>query len=67
MLDGEIPLELVSDNAMQFTSADFKAFSEKYGFTHTTSSPHYLYWGNELKGLFKQVLKQPDPYLALVS
>ena len=31
-----IPLELVSDNGPQFTSGEFKDFSEEYGFAPTT-------------------------------
>lgn len=37
----EILLELVSDNATQFTSAEFQDFKQRYGFTQITSSPYY--------------------------
>lgn len=36
-----IPLELVSDNATQFTSGEFQDFCQSYGFAHKTTSPHY--------------------------
>lgn len=36
-----IHLELVSDNAMQFTSEKFQKFKQKYGFVHVTSSTCY--------------------------
>lgn len=36
-----IPEVLISDGGTPYTSQEFKAFSEYYGFTHTGSSPHY--------------------------
>ena len=36
-----IPRELVSDNGPQFTSYEYKTFSEEWNFRHTTSSPRY--------------------------
>ena len=37
-----IPSSMVSDNGPQYASHDMKQFAESYGFTHVTSSPHYL-------------------------
>lgn len=36
-----IPLELVSDNATQFTLAKFQDFKQRDGFNQITSSLHY--------------------------
>ena len=36
-----IPLTLVTDNARQFTSAEFKAFVKEWEIQHITSSPYF--------------------------
>lgn len=36
-----IPMKFVTDNGTQFSSAEFKKFSESWDFSHVTSSPLY--------------------------
>jgi transposase InsO family protein len=66
-----IPDEIISDNARQFTSQEFRQFARDYGFQHITSSPyHYQSHGQvertvrTVKNLLK---KAEDPYLAILN
>ena len=36
-----VPKVLISDNGLQYGSAEFAEFARNYGFTHATSSPKY--------------------------
>lgn len=65
-----VPDILVTDNAKQFSSQDFKDFAKEYGFQHT-SSPTYAQSNGQaertvetVKSLLK---KSKDPYLALLD
>ena len=66
-----IPDVVISDNGPQFSSADFKAFANEYGFTHTTSSPRYPQSNGEAERAVqtvKQMLKKAkDPYAAILQ
>ena len=39
--DTGIPMTLVTDNALCFTSKEFENFAKSWNFTHITSSPRY--------------------------
>ena len=38
----DTPEEIICDNGTQFTSKEHMVFTDKWGFTMITSSPHYL-------------------------
>ncbi|XP_064641976.1 uncharacterized protein K02A2.6-like [Lineus longissimus] len=65
-----IPRTVVTDNGPQFSSVDFAAFANDYGFEHITSSPTYAQSNGEAEAavkIAKRILKQPDPYKALLA
>ena len=61
--DTGIPLTLVTDNALCFTSEEFEDFTKSWNFTHITSSPRYPK-GNahaeKAVGMVKQIYNQCD-------
>ena len=64
-----IPELLVTDNGRQFTSSEFKAFSQQWQFRHTTSSPYFSQSNGEAERAVreaKKILSQKDPMLALL-
>ena len=61
----------MSDNGSQYSAAVFKDFVDKYGFTHTTSSPQYPQENEAAEHAVctvKDLLnKSEDPYLAIIA
>lgn len=66
-----IPQQLHSDNGPQFTAHQFSEFSRTWGFTHTTSSPHYPQSNGKVESsvkIAKRILRRcSDPDLALLE
>lgn len=70
-----IPDEVVSDNGPQFGSAEFRTFTQRWEFLHSTSSPGYPQSNGQseraiqtVKSLLKKAQEsQSDPYIALLE
>ena len=66
-----IPETIVSDNGPQYSSQEFAEFASQYGFTHSTSSPHFPQSNGHAERAVKTVKKllkeSEDQYLALLS
>ena len=65
-----VPDKIVSNNGPQFSSDQFRKFSQEYDFKHTTTSPYYPQANGEADNrvrIAKTILRQHDPFLALMS
>jgi len=69
-----IPAQLVSDNGPQYSSKEFKDFTESYGIEHLTSSSHYPPANGSsecivqtVKNILTKCDEEGDSYLALLS
>ena len=47
------PVQVISDNGLQFSSQELKDFSKYWDFEHTTSSPHYPASNGQAKNAVK--------------
>lgn len=70
-----IPEQLTTDCGTQFTSSQFRRFSDTYGFEHVTSSPHYPKSNGKAESAVKAAKmcmkkaehNHQDPFLALLE
>ena len=65
-----VPDEILNDNRPQFSSEQFRKFSQDYDFKHFSISPYYPQANSEGKSgvhIAKKILRQRDPFLALMS
>ena len=63
-----IPNTIVSDNAQQFKSGEFKRFSEEWNFNHVTSSPRFPQSNGKAERAVKtarEIPRQDDSLLAI--
>lgn len=60
--------QLITDNGSQLTNSEFNAFTECYGFEHTTTRLYFPQANNEVEKAFQRVKtllkKGADPYLS---
>lgn len=65
-----IPRVVCSDNGPQYSSSEFAEFARDYGFSHITSSPYHPSGNGEAERAvrtLKDLIKQSDPYIALLN
>jgi transposase InsO family protein len=66
-----VPEVVISDNGPQYSSREFRVFSDKWGIHHYTSSPHHPRGNGVAEAavkVAKSILKKSeDPYIALME
>ena len=66
-----IPEVLRSDNGPQYSSQEFAAFAESYGFQHHTSSPHYPQSNGQAERMVQTAKRlltnSQDPFFAMLT
>jgi len=61
-----IPSKLLTDNAPQFASREFKSFANEWSFEHVTSSPYFPQSNGFAENAIKQAKKDgSDPLLGI--
>lgn len=65
-----VPEIMVTDNGRQFSSAEFKSFTDSWNVTHSSSSPYFPQSNGEAERgvqIAKHMLQQEDPFAALLA
>jgi hypothetical protein len=66
-----VPEFVISDNGPQYSSCEYRKFSDEWNFQHHTSSPHYPKRNGTAEAAVKQAKRifkmSKDPWLAILE